>query len=261
MAGDPAENGVEPVIRLRGLHTRFGRSVVHESIDLDVHRGEIFALIGGSGAGKTVLTQAIIMLRRPQGGSVRLLGEEVVGIRPRRAAALRRRFGVLFQHGALFTSLTVLENIALPLHEHSRLPADLIEDLARLKLAQVGLPADAAGKYPEQLSGGMIKRAALARALALEPELVFLDEPTAGLDPKSAGDFDELILRLRDWLGLTVFMVTHDIDSLWRISDRVAVLGEGRVIAVDRMEALAGRDEPQVRTYFEGPRGRAARPA
>lgn len=249
-----------PVLELRGVCTRFGSVSVHENLDLDVRRGEILALVGGSGSGKTTLLHEMIMLRQPSSGSIRLFGEEIVGSRQELRGRLRQRFGVLFQQGALFGALTVLQNVAVPLHEHTRLDKTFIDQIALLKIRQAGLPADAALKYPSELSGGMIKRAALARAMALDPQLLFLDEPTAGLDPVSATAFDELVLRLKQWLGLTVVMVTHDLDSLWRVADRVAVLGDRRVVAVAPMADLAQLEHPAVRAYFEGPRARAAQP-
>jgi phospholipid/cholesterol/gamma-HCH transport system ATP-binding protein len=249
-----------PVLELRGVCTRFGATIVHEQLDLSVRRGEVLALVGGSGSGKTTLLREMIMLHQPDSGSIRLFGEEIVGAPTQTRERLRQRFGVLFQQGALFSALTVLQNVGVPLHEHTRLNAALIDQIALLKIQQAGLPADAAVKYPSELSGGMIKRAALARAMALDPQLLFLDEPTAGLDPVSATTFDELVLRLKQWLGLTVVMVTHDLDSLWRVADRVAVLAERRVIAVAPMEELARMDHPAIRVYFEGPRARAAQP-
>ncbi|MFN2337603.1 MAG: ABC transporter ATP-binding protein [Gammaproteobacteria bacterium] len=250
----------EPVLELRGICTRFGKLVVHEQLDLEVRRGEVLALVGGSGSGKTTLLQEMIMLRQPDRGSIRLFGEEVTGAGRERMERMRRRFGVLFQHGALFTGLNVLQNVGVPLHEHGGLDTVLIDQIALLKIRQAGLPAEAALKYPDELSGGMVKRAALARAMALDPQLLFLDEPTSGLDPVSAGAFDELILDLKQWLGLTLVMVTHDLDLLWQVADRVAVLGEGRVVAVAPMAELEEVDHPAVRAYFEGARGRAAHP-
>lgn len=250
----------EPVIELRGVCTRFGEVSIHENLDLTINRGEVLALVGGSGSGKTTLLHEMIMLRQPSSGSIRLFGEEIVGADTAVMERLRQRFGVLFQQGALFSALTVLQNVAVPLREHATLNDELIDQIALLKIQQAGLPVDAALKYPSELSGGMIKRAALARAMALDPQLLFLDEPTAGLDPASATGFDELVLRLKQWLGLTVVMVTHDLDSLWKVADRVAVLGERRVIAVAPMAELARVDHPAVRVYFEGPRARAAQP-
>ncbi|MDQ2694882.1 MAG: ATP-binding cassette domain-containing protein [Pseudomonadota bacterium] len=253
MAGDDA------VIDIRGLKTRFGPLVIHENMDLAIRRGEVVALVGGSGSGKTTLLREIIMLQEPAGGSIRLFGREVVGISEADAFLLRRRFGVMFQQGALFSSMTVAENVAVPLREHTRLERGLIADIARVKVALAGLPAHAADKYPRQLSGGMLKRAAVARALALDPDLLFLDEPTAGLDPVSANALDELVLQLRESLGLTVVMVTHDLDSLWKTTDRVAFLGERRVIGYAAMAELAQSGHPLIRNYFAGPRGRVAR--
>lgn len=247
-----------PVIEVRGLRTQFGRKVVHENLDFSVRRGEIVALVGGSGSGKTTLLREITMLDAPTAGSVRLFGEETVGIGEAAAFALRRRFGMMFQLGALFSSLTVRENVAVPLREHTRLPAALIDDIAELKIALAGLPPDAAERYPAQLSGGMIKRAAVARAIALDPDLLFLDEPTAGLDPVGAAALDDLVLQLRDTLGLTVVIVTHDLDTLWRVTDRVAFLGERRVLACEPMPVLTRSEHPLIRAYFTGPRARAA---
>jgi phospholipid/cholesterol/gamma-HCH transport system ATP-binding protein len=250
---------VEAVVEVRGLTTCLGGGCVHEGLDLDVRRGEVVGIVGGSGSGKTTLLRAVIMLVRPTAGSIRLLGEEVTDVSPGVAERLRRRIGVMFQHGALFGSLNVLENILVPLKEHTSLSRSLMEDIARLKLALVGLPPAAARQYPSELSGGMVKRAAVARALALDPEVLFLDEPTAGLDPESAAGLDELVLELKQSLGLTVVMVTHDLDTLWRTTDRVAFLGEKRVLALDTMPALSRFPHPLVQAFFEGPRGRAAR--
>ncbi len=253
-AVDPAM----PVIEIRGLRTGFGPVVIHENLDLGVRRGEVVALVGGSGSGKTTLLRAIIMLLRPVAGSIKLFGQEIVGIGDGAAFRLRRRFGMLFQQGALFSSLTVRENVAVPLREHTPLPPRQIAEIADLKIALAGLPADAGAKLPRELSGGMLKRAALARALALDPALLFLDEPTAGLDPVSAGAFDELVVQLKESLGLTVVMVTHDLDTLWSATDRVAFLGEKRVIGYAPMRELTRAEHPLIRAYFEGPRGRAA---
>ncbi|MBU1193218.1 MAG: ATP-binding cassette domain-containing protein [Gammaproteobacteria bacterium] len=249
-----------PVIELRGVCTRFGSVSIHENLDLTIQRGEVLALVGGSGSGKTTLLHEMIMLRQPSSGSIRLFGEEIVGAGTEVLERQRQRIGVLFQQGALFSALTVLQNVGVPLREHTKFPTELIDQVSLLKIQQAGLPADAALKYPSELSGGMIKRAALARAMALDPQVLFLDEPTAGLDPVSAAAFDELVLRLKQWLGLTVVMVTHDLDSLWKVADRVAVLGDRRVIAVAPMTELAQVDHPAVQAYFEGPRARAAQP-
>ncbi len=253
------QQGCDVVISVRGLRTVFGTRVIHDGVDLDVCRGEVLALVGGSGSGKSTLMREMIMLHTPSGGSVKLFDTDLIGISTARAQLLRRRFGVLFQQGALFSGLTVLENVGVPLQEHTRLDDAAIDELARIKIAQAGLEPEAAPLYPSELSGGMIKRAALARAMALDPELLFLDEPTSGLDPTSAGAFDELILKLKDLLGLTVLMVTHDLDSLWSVADRVAVLGDGRLQGVDSMEALSTSTQPHIRQYFEGPRARNAR--
>ena len=249
----------EVVIRVRGVRTVFGTRVIHDGIDLDVYRGEVLALVGGSGSGKSTLMREMIMLHEPDDGSVQLFDTELVGIGERAAQRLRRRLGVLFQQGALFSGMTVLQNTGMPLREHTRLDDTMIDALARVKIAQAGLPPAAAALLPSELSGGMIKRAALARAMALDPEILFLDEPTSGLDPTSAGAFDELVLQLKDMLGLTVLMVTHDLDSLWTAADRVAVLGDGKLQGVDTMEALSRSTNPHIREYFEGPRARRVR--
>ena len=246
------------VIQVRGLVNRFGSQVVHEGLDLDLYRGEVLGVVGGSGTGKSVLLRSIVGLRRPNAGSIRVLGEQLERQSPEARSRLERRLGVLYQRGALFTSLTVLENTALPLIEHAGLPRPEAERLARLKLALAGLPGSAADKYPAELSGGMVKRAALARALALDPEILFLDEPTAGLDPVGAAAFDTLIATLRDALGLSVFLVTHDLDTLYAICDRVAVLANRTVRVADRLEVVAATEDPWIQDYFHGPRGRAA---
>lgn len=246
------------VIEVRDLCTRFGRQLVHDGLDLNVEQGEILGVVGGSGSGKSVLLRTLVGLNRPQAGSVRLFGLELLALPLAERQALERRLGVLFQHGALFSSLTVAENVALPLIEHAGLAARDAARLAALKIALVGLPAGAAAKYPAELSGGMIKRAALARALALDPDILLLDEPTAGLDPIGAAAFDQLILTLRDALGLTVFMVTHDLDSLHAIADRIAVLAGKRVLVTGTLQEVAATDNAWVRDYFHGPRGRAA---
>ena len=247
------------VVDIRNLHTRYGTAVVHEDVSLTVRQGEIFALVGGSGCGKSTLLRAIIMLLRPVSGSIRVFGQEVIGLGDQQALPLRRRWGVMFERGALFSSLTVAENVAMVLREHTGLAPDFIDEVVALKIALTGLPADAGAKYPSELSGGMRKRAALARALALDPELLFLDEPTAGLDPLSASGIDKLVRNLRDALGLTIMMVTHDLDLLWQAADRVAVLDGGRILGVGSMMELSRSEHPLVREYFYGPRGRAAR--
>lgn len=254
----PVTNG-SAVIDIRGLNTRFGAAVVHENVSLAVRPGEIFALVGASGCGKSTLLRETIALQQPQSGSIRVFGVEVVGLSDEGALPLRRRWGVMFERGALFSSLTVSENVGMVLHEHTSLGQRLIDQIAAVKIALTGLPADAGPKYPSELSGGMRKRAALARALALDPELLLLDEPTAGLDPLSASGIDELVRQLRDALGLTIMMVTHDLDLLWRAADRVAVLGDGRVLGTGTMTELAASGQGLIREYFHGPRGRAAR--
>jgi phospholipid/cholesterol/gamma-HCH transport system ATP-binding protein len=246
------------VIDVRGISTRFGDAVVHEDVSLAVNPGEIFALVGGSGSGKSTLLREIILLQQPAAGSIRVFGQEVVGLSDDDALPLRRRWGVMFERGALFSALTVAENVGMVLHEHTDLPERLVREIAAVKVALTGLPPDAGPKYPSELSGGMRKRASLARALALDPELLFLDEPTAGLDPLSASGIDELVRSLRDGLGLTIMMVTHDLDLMWRAADRVAVLGKGRIVGIGSMTELSRSDDPLVRQYFHGPRGRAA---
>jgi phospholipid/cholesterol/gamma-HCH transport system ATP-binding protein len=246
------------VIDVRSVSTRFGAAVVHEDVSLAVNTGEIFALVGGSGSGKSTLLREIILLQQPASGSIRVFGQEIVGLSDADALPLRRRWGVMFERGALFSSLTVAENVGLVLHEHTDLPERLVREIAAVKVALTGLPPDAGPKYPSELSGGMRKRASLARALALDPELLFLDEPTAGLDPLSASGIDELVRSLRDSLGLTIMMVTHDLDLMWRAADRVAVLGKGRIVGIGSMTELSQSEDPLVRQYFHGPRGRAA---
>lgn len=249
----------DAIVEVQGLHTRFGTAVVHEDVNFSVRRGEIFALVGASGCGKSTLLRETIALQLPVAGSIRVFGREVVGLSDEEALPLRRRWGVMFERGALFSALTVAENVGMVLEEHTPLEARLIEEIAALKIALTGLPADAGPKFPNELSGGMRKRAALARAMALDPELLFLDEPTAGLDPLSADGIDVLVRNLRDALGLTILMSTHDLDLLWRAADRVAVLGEGRILGIGTMTELAGSGHPLIREYFYGPRGRAAR--
>lgn len=246
------------VIEVRGLRNQFGAQVVHDHLDLDVRRGEILSVVGGSGTGKSVLLRTLIGLQRPTSGSVRMLGQSLLDLPVAQRSQLERRLGVLFQQGALFSSLTVAENVMLPLLEHARLPKAQARQLAALKIALVGLPTNAGAKYPAELSGGMIKRAALARALALDPEVLLLDEPTAGLDPIGAAAFDQLILMLRNALGLSVFMVTHDLDTIYTITDRVAVLGNKQVLINDTLAAVAATNNAWIQAYFHGPRGRAA---
>jgi phospholipid/cholesterol/gamma-HCH transport system ATP-binding protein len=254
---EPPGEGSDIVIRVRGLVNRFGAQTIHDGLDLDVHRGEILGVVGGSGTGKSVLLRTIVGLNPPVAGRIEVLGRDPVRMSGREVMALQQRWGVLFQNGGLFSGLTVAENVAVPLKEHRRLAAELVSEIVALKIALVGLPADAGPKYPAQLSGGMRKRAALARALALDPEILFLDEPTAGLDPIAAAGFDELISSLRGSLGLTVFMVTHDLDSLEAICDRVAVLVDGRV-SVGTLAEHMKNPHPWIQDYFTGPRARAA---
>ena len=249
----------EAIIEVRGLHNAFGAQVVHDKLDLDVYRGEVLGVIGGSGAGKSVLLRSIIGLKDPDGGSVRFFGEDTTHLRAEERRAIERRFGLMFQDGALFSSLTVLENVKVPLIEYFALPDVLVSEIALLKILLTGLPADAANKYPGQLSGGMRKRAGLARALALDPEVLFLDEPTSGLDPVGAAAFDELIATLKSALNLTVFLVTHDLDSLYAICDRVAVLSQQRVVVADSVAVVERHPDPWIRACFQGPRARGAR--
>lgn len=260
-AGAPAApSASDVVIRVRGLLNRFGEQVVHENLDLDVRRGEIVGVVGGSGSGKSVLLRSIVGLRQPDSGEVSLLGLDAAA-QKEEDQSWRRRIGVMFQDGALFSSLTVLENVAFTLREHYPLSPEEALELARLKVVIAGLPPHAGHKFPSELSGGMRKRAGLARTLALDPELLFLDEPTAGLDPITAAGFDELLVTLRDALGLTVFLVTHDLDTLYSTCDRVAVLAERRVLVVGNLTQVATFDHPWVQAYFNGPRGRAAHQA
>jgi phospholipid/cholesterol/gamma-HCH transport system ATP-binding protein len=250
-----------PAIEVRGLANHFGENVVHENLDLTVRRGEVLGVVGGSGTGKSVLLNAIIGLRPPDGGSVKVFGQDIRFASRRRWSAIEREWGVLFQQGALFSNLTVLQNVAAPMFEHTDLSRQEIEELAELKIALVGLRPEAAALKPAELSGGMRKRAGLARALALDPQLLFLDEPTAGLDPIGAAAFDELIRDLQQSLGLTVFMITHDLDSLYAITDRVAVLADRHVVATAPVKELERSEHPWIKEYFLGPRGRAAREA
>lgn len=249
-------------IRIRGLVNRFGAQTVHDGLDLDVKRGEILGVVGGSGSGKSVLMRSILGLQRPNEGEIEVLGVDARSDDPEARLHIERRSGVLFQDGALFSSLTVGENVQVPLKEHyAGLPDSLRYELALLKVKLAGLPADALDKLPSQLSGGMRKRAGLARALALDPPLLFLDEPTAGLDPIGAAAFDRLIRTLQQALGLTVFLITHDLDTLYAICDRVAVLADKKVVAVGPLPEIERLDHPWVQDYFHGPRGRAAQSA
>ena len=246
----------ENIIEVRGLVNQFGAQRIHDNLDLDVRRGEVLGVVGGSGTGKSVLLRTIIGLNRPRAGRIKVLGIDALK-HDAEANGLLKRWGVLFQDGALFSSLTVAENISVPMREHTDLPKDVIREIAYLKIGLAGLPADAGPKYPSQLSGGMRKRAGLARALSLDPDILFLDEPTAGLDPIGAAAFDQLILQLKQAMGLTVFMVTHDLDSLVSITDRIAVLIDKKC-KVGTVHELLQDEHPWIKEYFHGPRGRAA---
>ena len=245
------------VIEVRGLVNGFGSKIVHDHIDLDVYRGEVIGVVGGSGSGKSVLLRSIISLIRPKEGSIKVFGQQTGEVEGAEMRKLEMRWGVLFQAGALFSSQTVAENIQVPLREYTSMSPNLMEEIAAMKLTMVGLPPDTAHKFPSELSGGMVKRAGLARALALDPELLFLDEPTAGLDPISANQFDELIRRLQKALGLTVFLVTHDIDTLRAVTDRIAVLVNKKLV-IGTIAELRKSDDPWIKDYFSGVRGRAA---
>ena len=247
-------------IEVKQVCTRFGDHVVHSDVSLTINQGEIFALIGGSGSGKSTLLREMILLQNPSSGTLRVLDTELNRLDEAQALALRQRWGVMFQHGGLFGSLTVLENVGLPLREHTALDDALINDIAAWKLAMAGLQPEVGGQYPAELSGGMMKRASLARAMALDPELLFLDEPTAGLDPESAGGVDDLVKKLRDLFGLTIVIITHDLDLLWNVTDRVAVLGAGTVQGIGSMTELSRMDNPTIRPFFDGVRGRSAQP-
>ncbi len=247
------------VISVKGLKNSFGEEVVHENLDLEMRRGEVLGVVGGSGSGKSVLMRSIIGLQQPDDGDICIFGEEIDRASAERELDLRRRWGVLFQNGALFSTLTVAENVQVPLREFYRnIGEELLDEIACYKVVMTGLPAEAAPKFPSELSGGMRKRAALARALALDPILLFLDEPTAGLDPIGAAAFDELIVELKQSLGLTIFLITHDLDTLHAICDRVAVIADKKVIATGTIEELLALDHPWIQEYFNGPRGRAA---
>jgi phospholipid/cholesterol/gamma-HCH transport system ATP-binding protein len=249
----------EIVICVKGLRNSFGDQVIHDGLDLAVRRGEIFGVVGGSGTGKSVLMRSIIGLQKPDEGEIEVFGEPMIGRDEEEAKHVRRRWGVLFQGGALFSTLTVAENIQVPIKEfYPGLDQELLDEIAAYKTAMSGLPVDAGAKYPSELSGGMRKRAGIARALSLDPELLFLDEPTAGLDPIGAAAFDQLISELRDALGLTVFLITHDLDTLYAICDRIAVLADKKVVAVGTIPELLALDHEWIQEYFKGPRGRAA---
>jgi phospholipid/cholesterol/gamma-HCH transport system ATP-binding protein len=253
-----ASDNQESVIRVRDLVVGFGRSVILDHIDLDVYRGEVLGFVGGSGAGKSVLMRTIVGLLPKRGGTIEVFGRDLAAITESERQGIERRWGVLFQQGALFSSLTVRQNVQFPIREYLNVSDRLLDQIAYAKLEMVGLPPDVGDKYPAELSGGMTKRVALARALALDPEIVFLDEPTSGLDPIGAGDFDELIRTLQRTLGLTVFMVTHDLDSLHHICDRIAVLADRKVIAAGPLAAMLASEHPWMKAYFRGKRSRVA---
>jgi phospholipid/cholesterol/gamma-HCH transport system ATP-binding protein len=250
----------EAVIRVRDLVVGFGSKTVMKGLNLDIYRGEILGFVGPSGQGKSVLTRTILGLVPKRSGTIEVFGEDVDGMSLARRRQIEQRWGVLFQQGALFSSLTVKQNIQMPMREHLKLSERLLDEFARLKIEMVGLKPDAADKLPSELSGGMIKRAALARSLALDPEVLFLDEPTSGLDPIGAGEFDELVATLKRTLGLTVFMVTHDLDSLYTACDRIAALGDGQIIAEGPIDAMLRAEHPWLRSYFHGKRARAIVP-
>ncbi len=259
MSGLVDEDDIEaPPIEIIGLRSQFGEHVIHEELNLTVERGEVLGVVGGSGSGKSVLMNTIIGLKQPDGGTVKLFGQDIDTATRKNWTSIERRWGVLFQQGALFSSLTVRENVAAPLFEHTNLTRAEIYELADLKIALSGLPPRAGALRPAELSGGMIKRAALARALAMDPQLLFLDEPTAGLDPIGAAAFDDLIADLSSSLNLTVFMITHDLDTLYAITTRVAVLADRKVVAAAPVRELEHSDHPWIQEYFLGPRGRAA---
>lgn len=250
----------ETVIKVRNLRNAFGDQVIHDGLDLDVYKGEILGVVGGSGTGKSVLMRSIIGLQEPEAGEITVFEESMRGKEEDEATDVRRRWGVLFQGGALFSTLTVAENVQVPLREfYPEFNRELRDEIARYKIHLSGLPPESAYKFPSELSGGMKKRAGLARALSMDPELLFLDEPTAGLDPIGAANFDNLTLELKETLGLTVFLITHDLDTLYAICDRVAVIADHKVIAVGTIEELLKTDHPWIKEYFGGPRGRAAR--
>lgn len=255
---DLTKNDNENVIEMRQVCTRFGDHVVHENLDLEVQRGEIFAIVGGSGSGKSTLLREMIMLHRPDSGAIKILDTDIGALNAEDEISLRQRWGVMFQHGGLFGTLNVRDNIALPLHEHTQLDRTLINEVAAWKLALSGLEPETGLQFPAELSGGMLKRASMARALALDPELLFLDEPTAGLDPSGASGIDSLVRSLHELYLSTIVIITHDLDFLWQVTDRVAVLGEGKVIGLGSMHELSKMDHPIIREYFDSPRARAA---
>lgn len=248
----------DAIIDIQALDTRLGGAWIHRGLNLRVNRGEILGIVGGSGSGKTTLLREMLSLTPVAGGSIHVLGTEITKATPLELLKVQRRWGVLFQQNALFSSLSVLENVEFPLREHTKLDRQTITQLAMLKILMAGLSVDAAQKTPAELSGGMQKRAGLARAIVMDPELIFLDEPTAGLDPNTAAGFDELILNLQSTMGLTIVMVTHDLDSLWTITNRVAFLGDKKVLACEPMSALVKNPNPLIQAFFSGPRGRTA---
>jgi phospholipid/cholesterol/gamma-HCH transport system ATP-binding protein len=245
-----------PVLEVNGLVNRFGNQLVHDGLNMEVDRDEVFGIVGGSGSGKSVLLRTILGLQRPQAGSVRIEGADITRLSATQLRPIKARYGVAFQEGALYSGLTVLENVQLPMLEHLSLPQDALDELALLKIRLVGLPADAAGKFPAQLSGGMVKRAAIARALALDPPLLFLDEPTSGLDPVSAAAFDDLVLYLQKQLKLTIVMITHDLDSIFRTCNRVGVIVD-RHMESDTLDRIVDHPHPWIQAYFHGERARA----
>jgi phospholipid/cholesterol/gamma-HCH transport system ATP-binding protein len=253
---NPETEAADVILSVKDVSVSFGTSKVLDNLSLDVYRGEILGFVGASGTGKSVLMRAILGLNQKQSGKISIFGHDIDRASEQEKLGVDMRMGVLFQHGALFSSLTVLENIQVPMREYLDIPQRLMDELARLKIDLVGLKPDTAEKYPSELSGGMIKRAALARALSLDPEIVFLDEPTSGLDPIGAADFDELIANLRDTMGLTVYMVTHDLDSLFAVCDRIAVLGKKKVLVAGTIEDMLAFDDPWVQEYFSGKRAR-----
>ena len=258
MTSAPSPEGAPPAVEVLGLRSQFGDHVIHDGLELRVNRGEVLAVVGGSGAGKSVLLNTIIGLKAPDAGVIKVGGQDLSHLSRRRLTSLERRWGVLFQGGALFSNLSVRDNVAAPLFEHGGIARRHVYALADLKIALVGLPPETGNLRPAELSGGMRKRVGLARALSLDPDLLFLDEPTAGLDPIGAGAFDGLIRDLSNSLGLTVFMITHDLDTLYAITDRVAVVADKKVVACAPVRALEASDHPWIREYFHGPRGRAA---
>ncbi len=251
----PANTPTEPVIQLQNVCTHFGNKMVHQGLNLEVRKGEIFAIVGGSGSGKSTLLREMILLHRPDSGSLRILGVNLPQATSEQILGLRKRWGVMFQYGGLFAALTVLENVGLPMREHRHLSGVEVDALAAEKIALSGLKPEVGAQYPSSLSGGMLKRASLARALALEPELLFLDEPTAGLDPQSADGVDDLILALRKQQNISIVMVTHDLDLLWHVADRVAVLADGKVQGLGSMPELSTQKLPAVHRFFTGTRG------